>query len=75
MSKTPCEGPVLGSIEHGEASEIDYQNGEMVKIAEVLGFPTPLNSLMVELVHELENTNRFISKKHFLYKVADRLKI
>lgn len=75
ISKTPCEGPVLGSIEHGEASEIDYQNGEMVKIAEVLGFPTPLNSLMVELVHELENTNRFISKKHFLSKVADRLKI
>ena len=75
MSKTPCEGPVLGSIEHGEVSEIDYQNGEVVKIAEILGFPTPLNSLMVELVHELENTNRFISKKHFLSKVSDRLKI
>lgn len=75
MSKAPCEGPVLGSIEHGEASEIDYQNGEVVKIAEILGFPTPLNSLMVELVHELENTNRFISKKHFLSKVTDRLKI
>lgn len=74
MSKTPCEGPVLGSIEHGEVSEIDYQNGEVVKIAQILGFPTPLNSLMVELVHELENTNKFISKKHFLSKVSDRLK-
>jgi 2-dehydropantoate 2-reductase len=69
MSRTPCEGPVLGSIEHGEASEIDYLNGELVKIADVLGYATPLNSLMVRLVHEVEQTGKFLSRTEFLEQV------
>jgi len=69
MSKIPCQGPVLGSIEQGEPTEIDFINGELVKIAGVLERPTPLNSLMVTLVHEVERTRRFISKDDFLAAV------
>jgi len=70
MSRIPCQGPILGSIEQGEPSEIDYQNGEMVNIADVLGYPTPLNSLMVKLVHRVETTGRFVGKKEFLNLIS-----
>ncbi len=66
LSRCPCEGPVLGSIENGETSEIDYQNGELVKIAKALGRDAPLNELMVRLVHHVEKTWRFMTKEEFL---------
>ncbi len=66
LSGCPCEGPVLGSLERGEPSEVDYQNGELVKIAKALGRDAPLNELMVRLVHHIEKTWRFMSKKEFL---------
>jgi 2-dehydropantoate 2-reductase len=69
MSRIPCQGPVLGSIEQGEPTEIDFINGELVKIAGVLERPTPLNSLMVTLVHEVERTRKFMSKAEFLAAV------
>lgn len=70
MSRMPCEGPVLGSIEHGELSEIDYQNGELVKIADTLGYKAPLNSLMVEMVHDVEREGRFFTRSEFLDRVS-----
>jgi len=70
MSKAPCEGPMLGSIEQGELSEIDYQNGELVKIASVIGYPAPLNTLMVELVHRVERSGKFVSREEFLKLVG-----
>jgi 2-dehydropantoate 2-reductase len=66
LSQVPCEGPVLGSIERGELSEVDYQNGEMVNIARAMGREAPFNSLMVRLVHEVEKSGRFIPKDDFL---------
>ena len=70
MSRLPCEGPVLGSIEQGEPSEIDYQNGEMVKIGRAVEYPAPLNELVVSLVHQVERTREFFSKEEFLRLVA-----
>jgi len=69
MSKIPCQGPVLGSIEQGELTEVDYINGEVARIAEILGYPTPLNTLMVEMVHQVERTREFFPKSVFLEKV------
>jgi 2-dehydropantoate 2-reductase len=71
LSQVPCEGPVLGSIERGELSEVDYQNGEMVNIARAMGRGAPLNSLMVRLVHEVEESGRFIPKDDFLNYVKN----
>jgi 2-dehydropantoate 2-reductase len=71
LSQVPCEGPVLGSIERGELSEVDYQNGEMVNIARAMGRQAPLNSLMVRLVHEVEESGRFIPKGDFLNYVKN----
>jgi 2-dehydropantoate 2-reductase len=69
ISKVPCQGPVLGSIEQGEQTEVDYINGEMVKIADVLGHPAPMNALMVELVHRVEKTKKFLSRDEFLEEI------
>ncbi len=66
LSPVPCDGPILGSLERGEPSEVDYQNGELVKIAGAMGRDAPLNELMVRLVHQVEKTWRFMSKEEFL---------
>lgn len=71
MSRIPCQGPVLGSIEQGELTEIDFINGEVAKIARELGYPTPLNSLMAGLVHQVERSGRFMAKGEFLKKVEE----
>jgi len=73
MSKIPCQGPVLGSIEQGELTEIDYINGEVANIARELGYPTPLNSLMARLVHQVEKTGSFISRQEFLKNVEEAI--
>ena len=70
ISKVPCQGPVLGSIEQGEQTEVDYINGELVKMADVMGYPAPLNALMVELVHRVEREKRFLGKPEFLEAVS-----
>jgi 2-dehydropantoate 2-reductase len=38
----------------GRATEVDYLNGEIVRLAESCGAAAPLNRRMVELVHEAE---------------------
>ncbi len=73
MSKIPCQGPVLGSLEQGEPTEIEFINGELAKIAGVLEMPVPLNSLMVSLVHGVERTGKFLSKTEFLAAVESAL--
>ena len=34
-----------------QATEVDFLNGEIVRLGKNLGFPTPLNSVLVELIH------------------------
>jgi 2-dehydropantoate 2-reductase len=51
----------LQSILRGQPTEIDYLNGEVVRLGERVGVPTPLNARAVELVHEVERTHRFYS--------------
>ncbi|HEX9860503.1 MAG TPA: ketopantoate reductase C-terminal domain-containing protein, partial [Nitrospirota bacterium] len=57
----------------GELTEIDYINGEVANIARELGYPTPLNSLMARLVHQVEKTGSFISRQEFLKKVEEAI--
>jgi len=73
LSRNPCQGPILGSIEQGEPSEIDFQNGELVKIAGVVGHEAPLNALMVELVHTVEKSGKFLSKTELLRRVEEAM--
>lgn len=61
LSKEPLYGSILQSIMRGKTSEIDFINGEAVFMANHMGMPAPLNTKMVDMVHEVENTGKFYS--------------
>ncbi len=63
LSKEPLYGSILQSIKYGRKSEIDYINGEIVHLAQTLNLDASLNKRMVELVHKVEETNKFLSKE------------
>jgi len=54
-------GSMLQSIKRGRSTEVDYMNGEIVRLGKNNGIPTPVNSLMVGLVHEVETTGKFLT--------------
>jgi uncharacterized repeat protein (TIGR04076 family) len=71
LSKEPLYGSVLQSIKRGRPSEIDYLNGEFVRLAEGHGFEAPLNKRIVQLVHRVEKAKKFLSKEKLLDSVKD----
>jgi 2-dehydropantoate 2-reductase len=52
---------MLQSILWGKPTEIDYLNGEFVKLGKKMGVSTPYNAKVVELVREVERTHKFYS--------------
>ncbi len=55
----PISGSTLQSVRRGRPTEIDYLNGEIVRLGAEVGMQTPLNAAMVEMVHQVEQTGRF----------------
>ena len=49
---------MLDDLEAGRPTEIDHLNGEVVRLAESLHRPAPVNARLVELVHAAEATGR-----------------
>jgi 2-dehydropantoate 2-reductase len=45
---------LLKDIERGKPTEVEYINGEIVRLAASVGTTAPLNELVVRMVHELE---------------------
>jgi 2-dehydropantoate 2-reductase len=58
-TRWPLLGSTLQSLQRGRPTEIDYLNGEVVRLGAELGVATPLNAVMVEMVHEVERTGQF----------------
>lgn len=69
LSKKPVYGSILQSIKRGKPSEIDYINGEFVALAEEGGLRAPLNRKLVEMVHQVEASGRFFSRKELIEAV------
>lgn len=69
LSKEPLYGSILQSIMRGKTSEIDFINGEVVQLASHIKMASPFNTKAVEMVHEVERTERFFTfeqvKKEF----------
>ena len=61
LSREPLYGSILQSIQRGRPSEIDYINGEFVSLAKGFGLSAPLNNKLVNLVHRVERTKKFLS--------------
>jgi len=66
LSKKPLFGSILQSIKRQKKSEIDYINGEIVKLALSSNADASLNAAVVELVHRVENGEGFFSKEKLL---------
>jgi 2-dehydropantoate 2-reductase len=61
LGQVPVLGSTLQSIKRGRRTEIDYLNGEIVNLGKKIGIPTPVNSLIVELVHQVETAGKFLT--------------
>jgi 2-dehydropantoate 2-reductase len=57
----PVLGSTLQSIKRGKSTEVDYLNGEIVNLGKKKGIPTPVNSLIVGLVHQVETIGKFLT--------------
>lgn len=66
MGRVPNPGSTLQSIRRGQATEIDYLNGAVVRAAEAIGREAPVNALLVEFVHEVEESGRFLTPDEVL---------
>jgi len=56
----------LQSLRKGKKTEIDYLNGEFVRLGRQTGTFAPFNSKVVELIHEIERTQKFYSPEDLI---------
>ncbi len=66
LSKEPLYGSILQSIKRGRPSEIDYINGEIVRLAEENNLPAPLNKKITDMVHKVETGGKFFAREELL---------
>ncbi len=62
----------LQSIERGRPTEVDYFNGYIVKNARSFNMDVPVNSAILNMVHEIEEKKRNISAWNFDDPVFER---
>ncbi|MGN6325518.1 ketopantoate reductase family protein [Pseudolysinimonas sp.] len=72
MGSVPNPGSTLQSIRRGQRTEIDYLNGAVVAVAGRLGMPAPVNAGIVRLVHEVEESGRFLAATDVVARVPLR---
>jgi len=61
LSKEPLYGSILQSIKRNRPSEIDYINGEIVKVGAMGLEGAVLNTRITNLVHQVERTKKFFT--------------
>jgi 2-dehydropantoate 2-reductase len=75
LGKVPVLGSTLQSIKRGTSTEVDYLNGEIVNVGKKIGIPTPANSLMVDLVHRVESTGKFLTVDELTRRLTQNVQI
>jgi len=70
LSKEPLYGSILQSIKRGKKSEVDYINGEIVRLASHNNMEASLNRKIVSLVHRVEASGKFLTRDELLKEVA-----
>jgi 2-dehydropantoate 2-reductase len=69
LGKRPNLGSTLQSIKRGKSTEVDYLNGEIVNLGKKKGVPTPVNYLIVGLVHQVETSGKFLTVDELIQKL------
>jgi 2-dehydropantoate 2-reductase len=72
MGDVPNPGSTLQSIRRGQPTEIDFLNGAVVAAARAHGLEAPVHAAIVDLVHEVERTGRFLSPAEVASRVPLR---
>lgn len=67
-------GSTVQSLRRGRPTEIDFLNGEIVRLGQQLGTQTPFNSKIVELVKEVERSGRFYPPQELVRQFASCLR-
>jgi 2-dehydropantoate 2-reductase len=62
----------LQSLERGKLTEIDYLNGYIVKNGKRSGIPVPVNTVIVDMIHDIELKKRGITYNNFDNLVFER---
>jgi 2-dehydropantoate 2-reductase len=70
MGDVPNPASTLQSIRRGVRTEIDFLAGAVVDAARGTGIDVPVNTAMLELVHEVEDTGRFLPPDEVVRRVA-----
>ena len=63
LSKEPLYGSILQSILRKRTSEIEFINGEVVRLAQEMKWDAPLNRKIVEMVHKVESFKEFMKSE------------
>ncbi len=71
LSREPLYGSILQSIMRDRISEIDYINGEFVRLAKEHNMCAPLNRILVDMVHQVEKSKVFYSKNILMAKIKE----
>lgn len=69
MGSVPNPGSTLQSIKRGQLTEIDFLNGAVVEAARSGGIAVPVNQQIVNLVHEVERTGKFLAPELVVRRV------
>jgi 2-dehydropantoate 2-reductase len=59
--KTDTMTSTLQSLHRGKPTEIDYLNGEIVRLGRQIAVATPYNAKVVDLIRQIEKTGQFYS--------------
>jgi 2-dehydropantoate 2-reductase len=60
-SRWPMLGSTLQSLRRHRPTEIDFLNGEIVRLGKQLRLPTPINATIVRKLHEVERSGQFFT--------------
>ena len=69
MGPVPNPGSTLQSLKRGQRTEIDYLNGAVVREARLAGRNAPVNATLTALVHEVEESGRFLTPAEVLARL------
>jgi 2-dehydropantoate 2-reductase len=70
MGATPNPGSTQQSIRRGQATEIDYLNGAVVRAAVGTGVATPIEQALVAMVHEVELSGAFLDPAEVIARLG-----
>lgn len=74
MGNVPVFGSTLQSIKRSKTTEIDYLNGEIVGLGKKSGIPTPYNTVVVDMVHQVEATGKFLTTDEVMAAVENGMR-